>query len=84
MKVALVAGATGLIGNELLKLLLDDPEYHEVKILSRRPLAISHHKIKTMLADVDSLKNVINELKADNVFCCLGTTMKKSRIKRSL
>ena len=83
MKVALVAGATGLIGNEVLKLLLDDPEYHEVKILTRRPVDISHRKLKTVLADVDSLKKVAGELKADTIFCCLGTTMKKAGSKEA-
>ena len=83
MKVALLAGATGLIGSQVLKLLLDDPEYHEVKILTRRAIDVSHHKLRTILADVDSLKNVVGELKADTVFCCLGTTMKKAGSKEA-
>jgi len=83
MKVALLAGATGLIGNEVLKLLLDDPEYHQVKVLTRRPIDLSHAKLTTIIGDLDSLQQVANELKADTVFCCLGTTMKKAGTKEA-
>ena len=78
MKVALVAGSTGLIGSQLLQLLLDDPYYAEVKAISRKPLSIKHPKLNTIIMNADELANHSDNLKADDVFCCLGTTIRKA------
>lgn len=83
MKVALIAGCTGLIGKHLLDLLLDDPRYHQVKAITRRPLEISNPKLETIIADYHSLNDHATRLGADDVFCCLGTTIKVAKTKEA-
>jgi uncharacterized protein YbjT (DUF2867 family) len=80
-RMALVAGSTGLIGNQLLSLLLEDSNYTKVIALSRKPLQISNPKLENLVLEVDQLNDYQQQLKADDVFCCLGTTMKKSGSK---
>jgi uncharacterized protein YbjT (DUF2867 family) len=79
-RTALVAGATGLIGNQLLQLLLLDADYEKVIALSRKPLIISNSKFENFLINVDEWAK-LSSLKADDVFCCLGTTIKQAKTK---
>lgn len=76
MKTALVAGATGLVGSQLVTTLLEDERYGTVKALSRRPLTAMHPRLENYLIDFDALSQYSEELKADDIFCCLGSTMK--------
>ena len=77
---ALLAGATGLIGGHVLDLLLADPTYDEVTALVRRPLEIEHEKLGERVVDFDRLADE-EPPAADDVFCCLGSTMKKAGSK---
>lgn len=79
-KSALVLGATGLTGSHLLALLLDSDLYHTVTIYTRKPTGISHTKLREIIVDLDSLEESVP---ADEVFCCLGTTIKKARTKEA-
>ncbi len=82
-KTALIAGATGLTGSALLKLLLESDKYHKIKVLSRKPVKHQHPKIEQLLIDFDKLSDYTNFLKADDVYCCLGTTIKKVKTKKA-
>jgi uncharacterized protein YbjT (DUF2867 family) len=75
---AVVLGATGLVGGCCLQLLLDDATYNEVRAMVRRPVTLSHPKLRVIEADYDRISLLGSALKADDVFCCLGTTMKKA------
>jgi uncharacterized protein YbjT (DUF2867 family) len=75
MKTALIAGYTGLIGGELLNLLLNSAKYDKVIALGRREINLQHPKLKQVQVDFNKLKL---EDKVDDVFCCLGTTIKKA------
>lgn len=79
-KVALIAGATGLIGRQLLQILLEYPEYNLVKALVRREshTSASNPKLREIVVDFDSLEAYHDRLSADHIFCCLGTTMNKA------
>lgn len=77
-KKAILAGASGAIGNSLLFQLLGNKHYSEVLILVRKELRIQHPKLKQLLVDYDRLSDYAAELKADVVFCCLGTTKSKT------
>lgn len=77
-KTALLAGASGLVGNELLHILLDSPYYSRVKILVRRPLDMAHEKLEQVVTDFDKLDHYAHHFDVDDVFCCLGTTIKKA------
>jgi uncharacterized protein YbjT (DUF2867 family) len=78
MRTALVAGSTGLIGKQLLTLLLADECYSKVKAISRTQLAINHPKLQNLVLDFDRLSENYQSLKAHDVFCCLGTTIRKA------
>ncbi|HET8861286.1 NAD-dependent epimerase/dehydratase family protein [Marivirga sp.] len=83
-KTALIAGATGLVGGHLLDLLMEDKNYSTVKILTRRTMGGDDDKLKEIILDnFDQLENHTKELKADDYFCCLGTTMKKAGSKKA-
>ena len=80
-KTALVLGGSGLIGSHCLHYLLNDEYYDQVEILVRRPLAIEHPKLIQHEINFDDLKNVLSKIKANDVYCCLGTTIKKAKSK---
>lgn len=83
MKTALVAGSTGLIGKQLVRLLLEDSGYETVIAISRKPLGIKHSKLKNVIADLATLDEHKGQLIADEVYCCLGTTMKVAGSKEA-
>jgi uncharacterized protein YbjT (DUF2867 family) len=76
-RIALLAGATGLVGRELLPLLLDDSEIAEVVVLSRRALATPHPKLQQGIVAFDMLEDFVLP-PVDDVYCCLGTTMRQA------
>jgi uncharacterized protein YbjT (DUF2867 family) len=82
-KVALLAGTTGLIGSQLLDLLLQSSDYEKVIAISRKPLDKVHPKLTNLVCELNQLQNHVSELKADDVFCCLGTTMKNAKTKEA-
>jgi uncharacterized protein YbjT (DUF2867 family) len=73
---ALLAGASGLIGGFLLKRLLDAPEYARVIVWGRRPLELAHPKLEAAVVDFGQLD--WHHVPAEDVFCCLGTTIKQA------
>lgn len=83
MKTALVAGGTGLIGNHLVNLLIKDSHYSKIKCLTRHTLPIQHEKIEIIKTDGSNLSDISDLLEADDIFCCLGTTIKKAKTKEA-
>ena len=77
-RVALLFGGSGLVGHELLQLLLESPVYTRVISLSRQDIAISHTKLDSRIIDFQDLEGALEDVSADDVFCCLGTTIKKA------
>ncbi len=82
-KTALLVGATGLVGSVLLEQMLSDDFYQEIIIITRKSLGIQHHKIQEHLIDFDNLDAYAPIIKADHIFCCLGTTIKKAKSKEN-
>ena len=78
MRTALIIGATGLVGGHCLELLLQDEHYAHVATIGRRPAARVHRKLKQHIIDFKTLKPEADVTKADDVFCCIGTTIKKA------
>lgn len=84
-KTALLLGATGLIGNDLLELLLNDDGYGKVIALSRKPLPINHPKLENRIVDFSDRQNYQQAItEGDIVFCCIGTTMKNVKGDKDL
>jgi uncharacterized protein YbjT (DUF2867 family) len=75
---ALIAGATGLVGGFLLDRLLEEDLYRDVRALVRRALDRQHPKLTEIVADFDRLDENADDFRVDDVFCCLGTTIKKA------
>ena len=75
---ALLYGATGLVGRELLLLLLASAEVEAVVAPVRRPLPLAHQKLTAPVVDFDDDASLAALPAADDVFCCLGTTIKKA------
>ncbi|MCX8490161.1 MAG: NAD(P)H-binding protein [Cyclobacteriaceae bacterium] len=82
-KVALLAGTTGLIGSQLLEILLADDHYSSVVAISRRPLGKSHPKLTNIVCELSELTESLADVKADDIFCCLGTTMRLAKTKEA-
>ena len=75
---ATLIGATGLIGNLLLELLLADEYFDSVRILIRRPMELIHPKLEKKLVDFTDMESFRLALEdSDVVFCSIGTTQKK-------
>jgi uncharacterized protein YbjT (DUF2867 family) len=76
----LIAGATGLVGKELLALLLASTACREVHSLVRKPPAVKHAKLQTHVVDFSNLGTASAQALAlpalDEVYICLGTTIK--------
>ena len=82
-KTALLAGASGLIGSQLLPLLLESERYSKVIVVGRRAVPMLHPKLTQVITNFDKLPDVRLQLIADDVFCCLGTTMKQAGSKEA-
>ena len=80
-KIALLAGSTGLIGSQLLELFLNGNQYSNVIAISRKPISTVNPKLTNLVCELHDLSNHSDQLKADDVFCCLGTTIKKAKSK---
>lgn len=75
---AIVIGASGLVGNLILKDILNDRDFSEVRIFVRRPTGITNPKLKEFvnpMKDIDSLRS---EIQGDVIFNALGTTIKQA------
>ena len=78
MATALIAGASGLIGSHLLEQLLESSEYGRVIAVGRRPLERVHPKLVPVVADFAALDKTTVDLRCDDAFCCLGSTIKRA------
>jgi uncharacterized protein YbjT (DUF2867 family) len=74
-KIALVAGATGLVGGLLVNTLLDAPDYARVYALTRRPLGREHPKLANRVVSFPRMGEQLKGLTAHDAYCCIGTTI---------
>lgn len=74
---AIVFGVTGLTGKALLHNLAEDKRYGKIYIVTRRPCGFIHPKVEDILFNYKNFSEM-PPIKADHVFCCLGTTIKKA------
>ena len=78
MKRVLVAGATGLVGGYVLRRLLAHSSYSHVEILVRRESPIRNPKFTQRIVDFEHIDTGVPGIAPDEVFCCLGTTIRKA------
>ena len=77
-RTALLAGATGLVGSHVLDFLLADARWSHVVTVGRRTTSRSHEKLEQRVVDLGELETASDLRHVDDVFCCLGTTIKQA------
>lgn len=78
---ALIIGATGATGKDLVNTLLQDGLYTELVIFVRRSNGIAHPKLKEIITDFDRQEDIAEFIGGDVLFSCLGTTLKAAGSK---
>ncbi|MGH7520207.1 MAG: NAD-dependent epimerase/dehydratase family protein [Gemmatimonadales bacterium] len=78
IRTALLAGATGLVGSHVLEYLLADDAWSRVITVGRRTTSQRHDKLEQRLVDLGAIDAIADRPPADDVFCCLGTTIKQA------
>ncbi len=82
-KTVIIAGSSGLVGQEVVKQLLNDPMCLEIILLVRKATDMKHEKIKEIIFDFSATEYSLENVKADVMFICIGTTMKKAKSKNA-
>jgi uncharacterized protein YbjT (DUF2867 family) len=77
-KRAVIAGASGLIGGELMNILLEGQAFDEVLVVVRKKLLINHEKLSQLVIHFDQMEDYEKSISGDVFFCCLGSTQKKT------
>jgi uncharacterized protein YbjT (DUF2867 family) len=78
MKTALIAGASGLTGKELVQKLIDSDQYRHIYVISRKRNGLVHEKIRESVIDFENIGQLTFDEPIDDAFCTLGTTMKQA------
>lgn len=77
-KTAIILGASGLTGGFLLEKLLVDDRYETIKLFSRSRIEGLPSKVQQYIGNLLELEQFKDEFTADEVYCCIGTTAKKT------
>lgn len=80
---ALIIGATGATGKDLVHQLLNDKDFEEVDIFVRKSIDVQNDKLKTHIVDFEKPEEWKNLVKGDVAFSCLGTTLKTAGSKEA-
>ena len=78
MKTAILFGGSGLVGGHCLQLLLEHPAYEKVSLFLRKPLEKKHPKLVQHIIDFKKLEDYNHLIQGNDLFCCLGTTIKQA------
>ena len=82
-KIAALFGATGLTGKSLLQQLTKNDDYIKIIVFNRNLQKYNHNKIDEVSLDWNNIERIKNQLIADELFCCIGTTIKKAGSKKA-
>ena len=77
--IALVAGASGMVGTELVRVLAASGEYRRIIALSRRPLSIEAPRLANRILKFENLESDLRGVTCDEAYCCLGSTIRQAR-----
>lgn len=80
---AIVIGATGAVGKDLVEELLSRREYEKIITFTRRPLDIKSEKIESYIIDFDRPSDWAHLVKGDVLFSALGTSLKQAGSKEA-
>lgn len=79
---ALIFGASGLVGGYLLDILLSNPNYHTIISIGRKQLDLNQPKLRQVIANIDTIEDQKSLFKVQDIYCCLGTTIKKAKSRK--
>lgn len=77
-RTAVVFGATGLVGSYLVNELILNDAYDCIIVFSRRDIPVNNEKVTLVKNDLASVDTLADQIICDDVYCCLGTTIKKA------
>jgi uncharacterized protein YbjT (DUF2867 family) len=77
-KIALVAGATGLVGSALLRQLMNCQDYSRIHAITRRPLLLDHPRLANRILPLEETRAKLAGLRCQDAFCCIGSTRSKA------
>lgn len=82
-RTAIILGSTGLTGKHLLQMLLDCSYYNRVISFVRKESGVKHEKLAEYIINFDKPELYRDLVKGDDLYCCLGTTIKKARSREA-
>ncbi len=77
-KKAVIFGASGLVGKNILHALIRDKRYSHITIFLRKSISTRHLKVKEIITDLHDVDTIRESLQCDEIYCCLGSTIKKA------
>ncbi len=83
LKTALVLGSSGLVGGHLVNMLMHDDRYQHIILINRSASKIDHPKIEEKIINFKQIQSEIKLIQANDVFCCIGTTIKSAGSKEN-
>jgi hypothetical protein len=78
---AILIGATGLVGSHILREILDDAAFEEIRIFVRNSTGIHHPKLREFVSPMIDIDALEGQIKGDILFNAIGTTIKKAGSK---
>ncbi len=79
MKKALILGASGFVGSQLLQELLNNSNYEKIIAVVRKPLSITHQKLEMLIGGFNDMPKLIENIKVDEIFISLGAIQNSSQ-----
>ena len=80
---AIVVGATGAVGRDLVEALCADPRYTEVRTFTRRELGVDDPKLRPYVVDFERTEGWHDLVQGDVIFSALGTSKKQAGSKEA-
>jgi uncharacterized protein YbjT (DUF2867 family) len=77
-RIAIVFGSTGLVGSHLQEELINSEYYSKIKTFVRKSSGVTNNKVEEFLIDFDEPEVFSKNITGEDIFICLGTTLKKA------